>query len=257
MPVAPVQEGTFLTTDVDWPVCRLCFQNEEELPGEPLFTPCKCRGSALYIHECCLREWRENALDVEQRDFCPTCQYKYATVSNVPSTCTVLGRRLLGSDAFQGFFSAVWCECCVIPAALSLVLGARWYLSKNHSLQKMTTLFKRMMGIVAVPLLVKWTLTYLGSCFDPLQLRIRTAVPLAVTTAAMVLQPIIPMSAASHWFWAEMFSNSTVCLLSFGHWPMVIAVHRALYMRPWCAQLSHMLYPVTWPRVLPYTSHTV
>jgi hypothetical protein len=37
-------------------MCRICFSDENE-KEDPLISPCKCRGSMMYVHLKCLRQW--------------------------------------------------------------------------------------------------------------------------------------------------------------------------------------------------------
>jgi RING-variant domain len=80
--------------------CRLCFEECEatvELPptgsashnvrvkyysaDEPslgqLISPCKCAGSARFIHEGCLQAWRKNAAEKKHFWECNICHYQY------------------------------------------------------------------------------------------------------------------------------------------------------------------------------------
>jgi RING-variant domain len=80
--------------------CRLCFEECEatvELPPtgsashkvrvkyysaeEPslgqLISPCKCSGSARFIHEGCLQAWRKNAAEKKHFWECNICHYQY------------------------------------------------------------------------------------------------------------------------------------------------------------------------------------
>ena len=38
------------------PICRICLSDENTLQN-PLFSPCRCMGTAGHIHLDCLREW--------------------------------------------------------------------------------------------------------------------------------------------------------------------------------------------------------
>ena len=38
-------------------VCRICLGEEE--PGNPVISPCNCKGGVKYIHLDCIREWLE------------------------------------------------------------------------------------------------------------------------------------------------------------------------------------------------------
>jgi E3 ubiquitin-protein ligase DOA10 len=39
-------------------VCRICLCEEEE--GNPLISPCDCKGGVKYIHVECIKEWLES-----------------------------------------------------------------------------------------------------------------------------------------------------------------------------------------------------
>lgn len=51
--------------------CRVC--RCEGTPSQPLFHPCKCRGSIKYIHQECLQFW----LDHSHKDSCDICNSKF------------------------------------------------------------------------------------------------------------------------------------------------------------------------------------
>ena len=56
--------------------CRICFETHD-----PLYTPCKCKGSIEYIHEECLFEWIK--LDPD-RSSCELCKAPYLLDYNRP-----------------------------------------------------------------------------------------------------------------------------------------------------------------------------
>ena len=56
------------------PVCRVCFEHG----AEPLYSPCKCDGSAKYIHERCMLTWFHKT----RRKSCEICLSKI----NIKST---------------------------------------------------------------------------------------------------------------------------------------------------------------------------
>lgn len=67
--------------------CRIC--RGEATPDDPLFYPCKCRGSIKYIHQGCLEEWlkhsgREASCDICHEVYKFTTQYKDDTPDRVP-----------------------------------------------------------------------------------------------------------------------------------------------------------------------------
>lgn len=67
--------------------CRIC--RGEATPEDPLFYPCKCRGSIKYIHQGCLEEWlkhsgREPSCDICHQKYKFTTQFKEDTPDRVP-----------------------------------------------------------------------------------------------------------------------------------------------------------------------------
>jgi hypothetical protein len=51
--------------------------NSEE--GGRLIRPCKCKGTAQFVHEGCLKEWRHADPSYGRRNYyeCPTCGFRY------------------------------------------------------------------------------------------------------------------------------------------------------------------------------------
>lgn len=56
---------------------RVKYVSEDAELGR-LISPCKCKGSQKYVHEGCLRAWRQ-AAPLSDRNYwrCPTCQFQY------------------------------------------------------------------------------------------------------------------------------------------------------------------------------------
>lgn len=73
-PVTEVQEST---TGLFAPRVRVRYVSEDPELGR-LISPCKCKGSQKYVHEGCLRAWRQ-AQPFADRNYwsCPTCKFKY------------------------------------------------------------------------------------------------------------------------------------------------------------------------------------
>ncbi|KAK4098274.1 hypothetical protein N658DRAFT_499693 [Parathielavia hyrcaniae] len=60
---------------------RVRYVSEDPESGR-LMSPCHCKGSSKYVHEGCLRAWRNsspNASPLSNRNFwrCPTCHFEY------------------------------------------------------------------------------------------------------------------------------------------------------------------------------------
>lgn len=53
--------------------CRICLMVERGDEPTQLITPCKCKGSAAYVHSSCLSRWLEESCT----DSCDICRFKY------------------------------------------------------------------------------------------------------------------------------------------------------------------------------------
>ncbi|KAI5949333.1 hypothetical protein KGF54_005568 [Candida jiufengensis] len=74
-----------MAADIDH-TCRIC--RGEGTPNQPLYHPCKCRGSIKYIHQDCLLEWLKHSnKSTEKCDICNT-NYKFKIIydPNMPKT---------------------------------------------------------------------------------------------------------------------------------------------------------------------------
>ncbi|KAL2160868.1 hypothetical protein VTH06DRAFT_1065 [Thermothelomyces fergusii] len=78
-------EVVYPTTDIDESLAgrvfsskaRVRYVSEDPELGR-LMSPCRCKGSQKYVHEGCLRAWR-NAAPLSDRNYwrCPTCHFEY------------------------------------------------------------------------------------------------------------------------------------------------------------------------------------
>ncbi|EWC47670.1 hypothetical protein DRE_03290 [Drechslerella stenobrocha 248] len=60
--------------------CRICLDTStEDVDPElgRLISPCRCKGSARYVHEECLRLWRLHSANDLSFYKCPTCHFEY------------------------------------------------------------------------------------------------------------------------------------------------------------------------------------
>ncbi|CEL99854.1 unnamed protein product [Vitrella brassicaformis CCMP3155] len=48
-------------------ICRICLSEGGEA-GNPLISPCRCKGSMRFVHLHCLRTWMEGRLNIRQQD---------------------------------------------------------------------------------------------------------------------------------------------------------------------------------------------
>ena len=54
--------------------CRLCWEDEDD---GPLIQPCACCGSAQWIHEHCLEQWRRTSSSDDAAYRCGQCMHEY------------------------------------------------------------------------------------------------------------------------------------------------------------------------------------
>lgn len=57
-------------SDTSQAFCRIC--RGEATPSEPLYHPCKCRGSIKFVHQDCLQEWIAQSTKPPVCDLCNT-----------------------------------------------------------------------------------------------------------------------------------------------------------------------------------------
>ncbi|GAA5842084.1 hypothetical protein JCM9279_002782 [Rhodotorula babjevae] len=104
------QDSEIPTTSPDRRVCRICFGDDDEDDDlGRLLAPCRCRGTARYVHQECLRSWRE-ADKLNSFYLCGQCGAKYRFRQT--TLTQLLGRR------YTTFFLAV-----VIMLLTSAVTG--------------------------------------------------------------------------------------------------------------------------------------
>ena len=63
------------TAAVEDDACRFCFEGPES--GNPLVTPCKCIGSAKYVHVQCMKKWRRHTTNRDWMYKCQLCLEDY------------------------------------------------------------------------------------------------------------------------------------------------------------------------------------
>ena len=75
-------------TDDDDAVCRVCRGRGEE--GNPLFWPCRCRGTMRFLHEECLLQWLKHT-DKTRCELCNT-DFRFVPVyaANTPDRLSAL-----------------------------------------------------------------------------------------------------------------------------------------------------------------------
>ncbi|XP_049790342.1 E3 ubiquitin-protein ligase MARCHF2-like [Schistocerca nitens] len=66
--------------------CRICLMGDN---GEPLVSPCKCRGSMGMVHLSCLERW----LSQHSRNYCELCLFEFP-VTRIPRYSVARSLRL-------------------------------------------------------------------------------------------------------------------------------------------------------------------
>jgi len=82
-----IMEGEEVSSDSkeEKPTCRFCLDDEFQ---DDLFVPCRCSGTAEFVHRRCLQEWRSQDIHSLNYTRCQECLYEYEmanSISNVLS----------------------------------------------------------------------------------------------------------------------------------------------------------------------------
>ena len=162
-PVDEVRESRAVTptripqrkpTEMDTVTCRICF--DVETGSAPLLHPCRCAGSAKYIHEECLKAWlasRGNDLSKSECEVCKTpflmkikvhrkfsprdvCKEGITQCLFTPLLLAVLGMLILiiyllcnkylndnNSTEAKGYTIALIITCCLASLVISFLIG--------------------------------------------------------------------------------------------------------------------------------------
>lgn len=105
--------------------CRICF-NDENTEEDPLFRPCKCRGSVGLVHRNCLNAWREHPDNPQAHFQCVNCNYHYRIQDSW------LRRYFTDADQFAiaytvAFLFSIICLCAtcsflIVPTQYTAIL---------------------------------------------------------------------------------------------------------------------------------------
>ena len=85
-------------------VCKYCRQSQTS--DKPLFYPCKCSGTMMYVHEDCLKRW----LETSQSNKCEVCGFIFRFKSiwklDTPDSLPV-------SEIMQGLYKSLTTALCI------------------------------------------------------------------------------------------------------------------------------------------------
>lgn len=93
------------------PECRICFDNDEKL-----ISPCKCTGTAAYVHENCLQKWRtECKNNPDKYNKCDLCKENYSIHRSKPKEYCFITFFNNNSQSLHWFpLSFIWFSSLVI-----------------------------------------------------------------------------------------------------------------------------------------------
>lgn len=92
------------------PICRFCLEPSQG-PGNPLITPCPCKGSVRYVHTICLARWM--MIDPsEKKKACSICLCKFdlnaLPVEVIPPTGSLIDFFLHSSISLFFLIQYTW-----------------------------------------------------------------------------------------------------------------------------------------------------
>jgi len=82
--------------------CRFCLDDEYQ---EDLFVPCRCSGTARYVHRRCLQEWRSQDIHSLNYRRCQECLYEYEMEHTISQAlgCWISLCKIFSSNYFLVF----------------------------------------------------------------------------------------------------------------------------------------------------------
>lgn len=111
-------------------VCRYCFDDETE--NNPLIAPCKCKGSAKYIHEDCLNNWISQLIQGNMEKRCEVCKYVFKLEVTTKSKCDPM--ETLATNPSKFCFFILVCGLLVILISLLVLSIKQRYVSYDKNL---------------------------------------------------------------------------------------------------------------------------
>jgi len=156
-------------------LCRICFSGAE--PSNPLFRPCRCRGTVEFVHPACLNQWRASTRREDAVFACEMCLTPYrvdrlwlsdvllhpqtpliATLSLIFVSSLVLGALL--KLIFWSLGQSHWIKMLLSNLDLFPQFGYRW---KNWF--RSVLFYKSLQGIIDLFLLGLVVLGFLSYLF--------------------------------------------------------------------------------------------
>ncbi|CAD5216441.1 unnamed protein product [Bursaphelenchus xylophilus] len=77
-------------------VCRICHSSDVSgpVPGEPLYSPCRCKGGMGLFHRYCLEKW----LETSKTTSCEICKFKFQVRQQPPTMLDFLKDKAMRKE---------------------------------------------------------------------------------------------------------------------------------------------------------------
>lgn len=77
-----------MSTEEQDPICRICLTGPNEEYNEEknaLLSPCLCKGTTRWVHQNCLKRWREGSYNMYSENRCEICTHPFIIVKLPPT----------------------------------------------------------------------------------------------------------------------------------------------------------------------------
>ncbi|VDM42764.1 unnamed protein product [Toxocara canis] len=143
-------------------VCRICHSSEASIPyngnvpGEPLISPCNCKGTMGLYHRSCLERW----LTTSRTTCCEICKFSFQIKYEYPSFCSFVRQSECRTER-RNFITDVACFLFLTPLAIGCIMLCYvgvYQQTKGFTEWKIDTLGLIMLGIMLSFTYVIWFL---------------------------------------------------------------------------------------------------
>ena len=153
-PVAEVkgenkEEPVIEPTPEDEKICRICMDNEVN----GMIAPCRCNGSAKYVHRECLDRWRNEHPDGPSFKRCGTCNFEY--ILDQPNANTPEGRSKERRYKAYVIFDIIIFVVIFIIVLICLIL-LLYYVDRGSAFKKTGNVITYVMCAIGVMAVILW-----------------------------------------------------------------------------------------------------
>uniref|UniRef100_A0A9J2PSA1 RING-CH-type domain-containing protein n=1 Tax=Ascaris lumbricoides TaxID=6252 RepID=A0A9J2PSA1_ASCLU len=137
-------------------VCRICHSSEASIPyngvapGEPLISPCSCKGTMGLYHRSCLERW----LTTSKTSCCEICKFAFQIRYEYPSFCAFMRHSECHIER-RNFITDVTCFLFLTPLAIGCVLLC--YTGVSQQTKEFTEWHIDALGLIVLGLLLSFT----------------------------------------------------------------------------------------------------